>query len=60
MSVNELDKLSKIKSLEHKKSLSNANIGKVWYSNDMLKISKQSKTHLGDGWYKGRKYGIKN
>jgi hypothetical protein len=32
----------------------------MWYSNDILKNSKQSKTHPGDGWYKGRKYGNKN
>ena len=58
--VEELDRLSRIKSLEHKKSLSAINNGNLWYSNDILKNSKQSKTHLGDGWYKGRKYGNKN
>ena len=58
--VEELDRLSRIKSSDHKKSLSSVNIGNMWYSNDILKKSKQSKTHLGDGWYKGRKYGNKN
>ena len=58
--VEELDRLSRIKSSDHKKSLSSVNIGNMWYSNDILKKSKQSKTHLGDGWYKGRNYGNKN
>ena len=58
--VEELDRLCRIKSPDHKKSLSQANIGNKWYSNDVLKISKQSKTDPGDGWYKGRKYGNKN
>jgi hypothetical protein len=56
----ELDRLSGIKTEEHKKSLSISNRGKNWYSNDILKISKQSKVHPGNGWYKGRKYGNKN
>ena len=60
ISVEELDRLSRIKSLDHKKSLSTINIGNAWYSNDTLKNSKQSKNHPGDGWYKGRKYGNKN
>jgi hypothetical protein len=60
MPVEELDRLSRIKSSDHKKSLSSVNIGNMWYSSDILKISKQSKTHPGDGWYKGRKYGNKN
>ena len=60
LSIQELDRLSRIKSLEHKKSLCIANTGNMWYSNDMLKKSKQSKNHPGDGWYKGRKYGNKN
>jgi len=60
MPVHELDRLSKIKSLNHKNSLALANLGNSWYSNDVLKISKQSKTHPGDAWYKGRKYGNKN
>jgi hypothetical protein len=60
ITVQELDRLSKIKSLEHRKSLVTANIGKLWYSNDISKTSKQLKTHPGDGWYKGRKYGNKN
>ena len=58
--IEELDRLSRIKSLDHKKSLSTVNIGNLWYSNDTLKNSKQSKNHPGDGWYKGRKYGNKN
>lgn len=58
--VEELDRLSRFKSSDHKKSLSDANIGKMWYSNDILRTVKQSKTHPGDGWYKGRKYGNKN
>lgn len=58
--IKELDRLSRTKSSNHKKSLAMANIGNTWYSNDMLKTSKQSKTHPGDGWYKGRKYGTKN
>ncbi len=58
--VEELDRLSRIKSSDHKKSLSDANNGKMWYSNDILRTVKQSKTHPGDGWYKGRKYGNKN
>lgn len=60
ISVHELDRLSRIKSLDHKKSLSNINIGNLWYSNDILKVSKTSKTHPGNEWYKGRKYGNKN
>lgn len=60
ISVYELDQLCRIKSANHKKSLAAANIGNKWYSNDILKISKQSKNHPGDGWYKGRKYGNKN
>jgi translation elongation factor EF-G len=60
MSVDELNKLANSKTIEHKKSLSNSNIGNSWFSNDNLKKSKQSKTHPGNGWYKGRKYGIKN
>jgi len=58
--VQELDRLSRIKSLEHRISMSVANIGNSWYSNDISKTSKQSKTHPGDGWYKGRNYGTKN
>lgn len=58
--VEELDRLSRIKSLDHKKSLSAVTIGNMWYSNDILKNVKQSKTHPGEGWYKGRKYGNKN
>ncbi|NDB81621.1 MAG: HNH endonuclease [Alphaproteobacteria bacterium] len=49
-----------IRSDEHKKALSKANVGNSWYSNDKLKLSKQSKNHPGDDWYKGRKYGNKN
>lgn len=60
ISVEDLDRLSGIKSIEHKKSLSESSLGKNWYSNDDLKISKQSKQQPGDGWYKGRKYGNKN
>ena len=60
ITVYELDRLCKIKSLEHRKQLSVANIGNLWYSNDISKSSKQSKTYPGDGWYKGRKYGNKN
>lgn len=60
VTVQELDKLSQTKSLEHRNSISTANIGKSWYSNDISKTSKQSKTHPGNGWYKGRKYGNKN
>ena len=60
MTVDELDELANTKTSEHKKSLSNANLGNAWFSNDTLKKSKQSKTHPGNGWYKGRKYGIKN
>jgi len=58
--IQELDRLSLTKTQEHKESLSLANSGKCWYSNDKLKISKQSKTDLGTDWYKGRKYGNKN
>lgn len=58
--VQELDRLSRIKSAEHRISMSVANNGNSWYSNDISKTSKQSKTHPGDGWYKGRNYGIKN
>ena len=60
MSVEELDMLGNKKSKEHKISLSKSNIGNSWYSNDNLKLSKQSKNHPGNGWYKGRKYGNKN
>lgn len=60
ISVNELDRLSRVKSSDHIKSLAVSNIGKSWYSNDVLKVSKQLKTHPGDGWYKGRNYGNKN
>ncbi len=60
ISLVELDRLSGIKTEEHKKSLSISNRGKNWYSNDILKISKQSKIHPGNGWYKGRKYDNKN
>jgi len=58
--VEELDKLSNSKSENHRKSLSNVNVGNSWYSNDNFMISKQSKIHPGDGWYRGRKYGNKN
>ena len=57
MSVKELKSLSNKKSSSHKASLSNANIGNKWYSNDELGLTKQSKTHPGNGWYRGRKYG---
>jgi hypothetical protein len=60
ISINELDRLSNIKSHDHKKAIANSNIGNNWYSNDLLKMSKQSKINPGDGWYKGRKYGVKN
>lgn len=60
ISIHELDRLCRIKSLDHKRSISAANVGNKWYSNDILKTSKQLKTHPGDGWYKGRKYGNKN
>lgn len=58
--VEELDKLSNSKSKNHRKSLSNVNVGNSWYSNDNLMISKQSKICPGMDWYKGRKYGNKN
>lgn len=60
ISVENLDRLSLEKTVQHKKSLSKSNTGKNWYSNDDLEISKQTKMHPGDGWYKGRKYGNKN
>lgn len=60
ISSEKLKKLSNTKSQAHKLSLSIANTGNRWYSNDTLKVSKQSKKHPGDGWYKGRKYGNKN
>lgn len=60
ITVHELDRLSNIKSEEHKKSLAKTNIGNHWYSNDKLMISKQSKINPGMDWYKGRKYGNKN
>lgn len=60
ITLEELDKLSNKKSKTHKESLSKANVGNSWYSNDKLKLSKQSKTDLGDGWYEGRIYGNKN
>lgn len=60
MSLEDLKRLSNTKSNRHRLSLSIANTGNSWYSNDILKISKQSKNHPGDGWYKGRKYGNKN
>lgn len=60
ISIHELDRLARIKSSSHKNSLAASNIGNKWYSDDLLKISKQSKTHPGDGWYTGRKYGNKN
>lgn len=60
ISLDELNGFAAIKTEHHKKSLSESITGKNWYSNDELKISKQSKTHLGNGWYKGRKYGNKN
>lgn len=58
--LEELDKLSAIKTQKHKINLAKANMGKNWYSNDELKISKQTKIHPGNGWKKGRKYGNKN
>jgi hypothetical protein len=60
ITVDDLDKLANTKTREHRKSLSIANVGKSWYSNDTIEMSKQSKTHPGNGWYKGRKYGNKN
>ena len=60
MSVEELIALSNKKSSFHKASLSSANIGNKWYSNDELKLAKQSKTHPENGWYRGRKYGTQN
>lgn len=58
--LDELIKLSNAKSDLHIKSLANANSGNNWYSNDIEKVSIQSKTHPGDGWIQGRKYGNKN
>lgn len=58
--LEELKRLGNTKSNTHKLSLSISNTGNIWYSNDTVKISKQSKNHPGDGWYKGRKYGNKN
>lgn len=55
-----LEKLSRIKSSNHKSSLASANLGNKWYSNDELQISKQSKQNPGEGWVRGRKYGTKN
>lgn len=57
LSIEELDRLSRLKSEDHKKALAKSITGSAWYSNDVLKMSKQSKTHPGSGWYKGRKYG---
>jgi hypothetical protein len=45
------------------KSLSEANVGKCWWSNDEIKISiltKENKLNKKYTWYKGRKYGNKN
>ena len=49
----------------HSKKLSKSLSGKVWYSNEKLKISKQmSKKEIdilnNEEWIKGRKYGTKN
>lgn len=60
ISVEDLDRLGLAKSTQHKKSLSESNIGKKWYSNHELQTTKQSKTHPGIGWTEGRKYGNKN
>lgn len=58
--LEDLIKLGYAKCDDHKKTLASANVGKFWYSNDVLKKSLQSKQHPGDGWVKGRKYGNKN
>jgi predicted GIY-YIG superfamily endonuclease len=41
---------------EHRENLSKVNKNKLWYSNDILKQSRQFKINPGDHWYKGRKY----
>lgn len=60
ISKSELDKLSYSKPQEHKSALAKSIRGNNWYSNDTLMISIQSKSHPGDGWNRGRKYGNKN
>ena len=49
----------------HNKKLSKSLKGKVWYSNEKLKISKlMSKKEIdminNEEWIKGKKYGFKN